>query len=142
MVDELNVVCPACGHVRTTGARGRTRITCPNCGQLFAAGQAALAKAPPPPPPPPAKAATEEAPVVDADKVRRLLRGVGGALGFVIGDDDVPNHWHFTDAELDDLVPPLTDLINRRVELRRAVARGDELTIALVLARYAGRNVN
>lgn len=83
----------------------------------------------------------ESAPHIDESIVRSLLKGLGGAVGYVAGDDDVPEHWRFTDGELDALVPPLTRIINRRPQLARAVARGDEATVALVLAGYAGRNV-
>lgn len=81
-------------------------------------------------------------PAVTMDQVKALVMGAGLMLGMAIGDDDVPEHWRFTDAELAALVPPLTAMINRRPALQRAVRRGDEFTIALVLAGYAGRNVD
>jgi hypothetical protein len=83
----------------------------------------------------------EEAPHVDEHLVEGLLRSLGGGLGYVAGDPDVANHWRFTEQELRDVVPPLTRIINRRPQLRRAVARGDEMAVAIVLAGYAGRNV-
>lgn len=83
----------------------------------------------------------EDAPHVDEALVEGLLRSLGGGLEYVAGDPDVPEHWRFTDRELRDVVPPLTRIINRRPQLRRAVARGDEMAVAIVLAGYAGRNV-
>lgn len=85
--------------------------------------------------------ADEPVPEVDEAVVRGLLRSLGGGASFALGDADVPDHWRFTDRELDDLTPPLTRIINRRPKLRRAVLRGDEMTVAVVLAGYAGRNV-
>lgn len=84
----------------------------------------------------------EEPPQVDESVVRGLLKGIGGALGHVVGDDDVADHWRFTERELDDLTPPLTRIVNRNSRLRRAVIKGDTLTVAIVLAGYAGRNVD
>lgn len=84
----------------------------------------------------------EEAPQVDESVVRGLLKGLGGALGHVLGDDDVADHWRFTDRELEDLTPPVTRIVNRNNRLRRAVMKGDSITVALTLAGYAGRNVD
>lgn len=83
----------------------------------------------------------ESVPQVDESMVRALVQGLGGALGYAAGDPDVPNHWRFTDQELGDLVPPLTRIVNRHAHLRRAVIRGDEMALGLVLAGYAGRNL-
>jgi hypothetical protein len=83
----------------------------------------------------------ESVPQVDEGLVRSTVMALGGALSFVVGDEDVPGHWRFTDQELVDLVPPLTRIINRNVKLRRAVIRGDEMAIAVALGGYLGRNV-
>lgn len=83
----------------------------------------------------------EAAPHVDESMVRTLLKSMGGGLGYALGDDDVPDHWRFSDRELDDLTPPLTRIINRRPKWRQAVARGDEMAVAIVLAGYTGRNL-
>lgn len=82
-----------------------------------------------------------EVPAVDEAKVRRVLRTAGRVLGGWLGDDDVANHWHFTDSELDELVPPVTAIVNRRPPLRRVVQHSDEATAALVLVEYFGRNI-
>lgn len=84
----------------------------------------------------------EDAPQVDENGVRILVKGIGGALGQFLGDDDVADHWRFTDKELDDLVPPLTRIVNRNNRLRRAVLKGDSITVAVHMAGYAGRNVD
>lgn len=81
-----------------------------------------------------------DVPHVDEAMVRALVAGMGNAANYVAGDDDVPELWRFTDRELDDLIPPLTRIINRRPALRQAVIRGDEMAVAIVLAGYAGRN--
>lgn len=80
---------------------------------------------------------------VDPIVVRGLLQTfVGGGLGWVVGDPDVPGHWRFTERELDDLTPPLCRYINGRPRLREAVIRGDQLAIVTVLAGYVGRNIS
>jgi hypothetical protein len=83
----------------------------------------------------------EEPAPIDEAVVRRVLRSTGGVLSFVIGDEDVPDHWRFTDAELEDLVPPLTAYIRRQPRLARMVARGDEAAIGLALMGYVSRNI-
>ena len=80
-------------------------------------------------------------PMVDEWMVRGVVRSVvGGTLGLFLGDPDAPELWHFTDAELDELVPPLTRMINRRPVLRAAIIRGDEAAVSIVMARFLGRN--
>jgi hypothetical protein len=83
----------------------------------------------------------EHVPHVDESMVRSLLSGLGGTVGHLAGDQDVVAHWRFTGQELDDLTPPLTRIVNRNTGLRRAVIKGDEMAVALVLAGYLGRNV-
>jgi len=79
--------------------------------------------------------------VVTEAQVRTVLSGmVGPMLGLFFGDEDVPRHWRFTDDELDELVPPVTRVANRRPALRRAISRGDEGAILITLAGYAGSN--
>lgn len=86
-------------------------------------------------------------PQLDPEVVRSFLMGAGGLLGHVLGDSEVPDHWRVTPRELDELAGradapgPLTRIINRNAGLRRAVIRGDEMAVAVVLAGYAGRNV-
>lgn len=81
-------------------------------------------------------------PAVTMDQVRVVVMSAGLMLSMTLGDADVADHWRFTELELAALVPPLTTVINRRPALRRAVLRSDEATIALVLAGYAGRNLD
>ena len=81
-------------------------------------------------------------PVLDEAQVRRFLSGLSATVGFAIGHPDVPDHWRFTPAELDDLAPALTAVAARRPELARAIERSDHLVVAATLARYVGRNVS
>ena len=101
-----------------------------------------------------------EPPQVDEWMVRGLVRSlIGRVLKIVlgvpdcmcpvcqraravdlVGPHDAGDLWEFTDRELDELVPPLTRIINRRPALRAAVIRGDEATVGVVLASYLGRN--
>ncbi|MDP9440620.1 MAG: hypothetical protein M3P34_00235, partial [Actinomycetota bacterium] len=84
---------------------------------------------------------SELAPAVTEATVRRLLKSASGVVGEVAGDPDVPRHWRLTEDELDELVPPLTNVINRRAPLRRLAARGDEAAVLLALGSYAQRNI-
>jgi hypothetical protein len=96
----------------------------------------------------PAADVEELVPQVDASVVRTTLRALGGGLSFSIGDEDVPDHWRFTDRELNELAGtseepgPLTRIINRNAKLRRAVIRGDEMAVAVAFGGYVGRNVS
>lgn len=87
------------------------------------------------------------APQVDPTVIRGLLVTLGGGVGYVAGDDDVPEHWHFTEQELDQLAGrpgapgALTRWVNRQPRLVAAAERGDELLILTTLAGYTGRNV-
>jgi hypothetical protein len=83
----------------------------------------------------------EPVPVVDVDQVRRLLAGAGSAAAFALADPDVPDHWRFTDSELDDIAPAITAIANRRPQLARAIESSDYLVLGVHMARYAGRNV-
>lgn len=80
-------------------------------------------------------------PVLDVDQVRRFLSGLSSALAFALADPDVPNHWRFSDAELDDLAPAITSIANKRPQLARAIDQSDYIVVAMHLARYTGRNV-
>jgi hypothetical protein len=88
--------------------------------------------------------AVDNKPEIPAELEEGMVRGVlkaMGSAGNAIGhDEDVPNQWKFTDAELDGLTPPLTRYINRIPKLREAVVKGDQLTIAMYLGGYLGRN--
>ena len=81
------------------------------------------------------------APPVEEPTVRGLLLSLGAVAHVGFADDDVPDHWQFTPAELDQLTPPLTRWINRQPRLRRAIEHGDELAVAVALSGYVGRNV-
>lgn len=83
----------------------------------------------------------DDAPEVHSDTVRNVLVALGAGLGYVAGDEDVPDAWRFKPSELDALVPPLTSVINRTPKLRAAVARGDYAVIGIHLAAYGGRNL-
>lgn len=78
---------------------------------------------------------------VTEDQVRRVLVTIGTSANQWAADEDVPDQWVFTPAELDALAPALTTYVNRSARLRAAVERSDQLTIAAVLAGYGWRNV-
>lgn len=80
--------------------------------------------------------------VVTEAQVRALLAAGGRGLGSVVGDDDVPGHWHFTDDELDAITPPLTRAVNRSPRLVRAVEQSDTAVIAVTLGAYGWRNID
>jgi hypothetical protein len=75
------------------------------------------------------------------DQVRGVLRAIGRGTHALIGDERFPEHWSFTEPELDDLTPPVTALVNQSDYLRRAVHRSDYLTIAVALFGWTDRNV-
>ena len=83
----------------------------------------------------------ESVPQVDESVVRVSLQALGGLLSYPLSDDDVVDHWRFTDRELNDLTPPLTRIVNRNARLRRAVIRGDEVAVAVAFGGYVGRNM-
>lgn len=85
--------------------------------------------------------ADDVSPEVPEPVVRGILSAMGVVLAQVLEDPDVVDHWRFTSRELDDLTPPVARIINRRPQLRRAVQAGDEITVAIQLAGYVGRNV-
>ena len=81
----------------------------------------------------------ELAPLVDESTVRFYLEVFGVSLGATVGRE--PEHWHFTDSEMDTLAPGLTAYINRHAALRAAVHRGDSATVLVAMGRYLWRNV-
>jgi hypothetical protein len=83
----------------------------------------------------------DDAPQVPDAVVRGILAALGSVASTVAAPDDVPDAWRFTPRELDDLTPPLARVVNARPALRRAVQRGDSMTVAVHLAGYVGRNV-
>jgi hypothetical protein len=86
-------------------------------------------------------AETDDAPQVPEPVVRGILAALGSVASTVAAPDDLPDAWRFTPRELDDLTPPLARVVNARPALRRAVQRGDSMTVAVHLAGYVGRNV-
>lgn len=79
---------------------------------------------------------------IEERQVRDLLRSGSGLLGVLLGMEEVERHWRLTADELDALTPPLTRIVNRTPRLMIAVQHGDEATVAIELARYAGRNID
>lgn len=77
---------------------------------------------------------------VDEATVRNWLEFAGRRVGGLAGDADVDDHWHFTEAELDELAPPLTRYVNRRARLRALVRKGDGVIVGSVLLEYVQRN--
>lgn len=75
------------------------------------------------------------------DQVRTVLEAMG-SIGNLAADPDVPEQWLFLDGELDQLVPPLTRIVNRHQVLARIVAGSDPLLAGFMLAKYLGRNVS
>lgn len=88
-----------------------------------------------------AGAVVDLTPAITEAQVRAFLEAAGGVAN-QLGRDELyaPDVWRLTKSELDNLTPPLTRIINRRPALKRAVERGDEAFVALLLAQYAGRN--
>ena len=80
---------------------------------------------------------------VDESMVRRLLKMAGDAAHGMSGDigETEPEFLRFTDAELDNLTPPLAAYINQRPRLQAAVQRGDGVAVVLTLAGWSGRNL-
>lgn len=90
----------------------------------------------------PEPAPVQPAPEIPEPVIRALLASAGGLVAMSpLADPDVAGNWRFTDTELDDLTPPLTRIANRRPAIQQALARGDELTVAIQLLGYTGRNV-
>lgn len=84
----------------------------------------------------------EEIPTVDEGTVRSILAGLGNMASLIDRVEGAPDLWRFTDAELDQLAPPITRLANRNPVLRRALLHGDYVVIAMGLSQYAVRNVS
>lgn len=83
-----------------------------------------------------------DVPEVPEAVVRGILASAGTVLGMSpLADPDVAAHWRFTEPELDALTPPMTRIVNARPALRQAAAHGDEMTIAVQLLGYTGRNL-
>jgi hypothetical protein len=81
------------------------------------------------------------APEVTEQQCRDLLAMVGSAASMLGADEDLPEQWEFTDAELDELAPILTRIANRHLWMRRLIAKGDGIFLAFGFARYLKRNV-
>lgn len=76
------------------------------------------------------------------DTVRGTLQAIGLMVHSLIGEDGAgEEHWRFSSDELDDLAPAVLRIASRRPKLRQALEKGDELTVALILAGYFGRNI-
>lgn len=85
-----------------------------------------------------------EAPPVEPSKVRDVLDFCGRNVfrPLMRGHRAVPEHWAFTDEELDKLEEPVTQLINRSQALRRIAAASPELAVGMVLYGYGRRNID
>jgi len=93
----------------------------------------------------PAELAPAEAPEVAEADVRQWLGLAGLGLNLALpgrayGLEDA---WRMTEADLAEIAPPLTRIINRHPNLRAVATRADvdALTVAVALGRYAFRNV-
>lgn len=84
----------------------------------------------------------DEVPWVTPSDVAELLELAGDGLNMVVGDEDVPDHWKFTEREKTRLAPPLAEYINRHPRLARLAAHAETASVAVVLIRYTIRNVN
>ena len=87
------------------------------------------------------QAATPDVPDATEDQVRGALRIIGKMTHRAAGDERFPEHWSFTDPELDALTPPATAVVNRIPALRSAVARSDYGLLAAGLFGWGARNV-
>lgn len=88
----------------------------------------------------PAPAAVEEteAPEWTIKKTRMILRNTSAMIDGLAGEVAQAD-LRFNDQELDDLAPPLTNIINNRPMLRRLGEGADTIAVALALGGYAGR---
>jgi hypothetical protein len=79
---------------------------------------------------------------LSVDSVRGVLATIGLTLHGFIGEDGAGDeHWQFSSDELDLLAPAVHRIAMRRPKLRQAIEHGDEMTVALILAGYFGRNL-
>lgn len=81
-----------------------------------------------------------EVPLVEVDEIAVAIKGVGETLHGLAGHPEVPEHWGFTDAEVAQLAPPVTSLINRHARARAIAQRSPELAVGLALSRWGIRN--
>lgn len=85
--------------------------------------------------------------VVEDDQVRRFLEQVGGGLHRLTRNEVTealaPELWLWDERDLDELVPPLTRVLNKLpvlAPLRRAVHHSDYATAASLLGAYLASN--
>lgn len=98
----------------------------------------------------------EEVPEADPAAIRAIIELIGESmhavgtvlptgrlplLEYVATDELVPDHWKFTEAELDALVPPVTRIVNARPALRRAAQQGDHVIIAKTIFGWGSSNI-
>lgn len=78
-------------------------------------------------------------PVTEA-QVRGYLQIAGSMAEAAVGRE--PDHWSFTDEELELIAPGLTLYINRHPALQRAASQGEGGLMVYGLIGYATRNVS
>ena len=89
---------------------------------------------------PAAEPVADEVPLVEVGEIATAIRALGDTFHGIAGHPEVPEHWAFTDPEVDQLAPPVTALINRHARARAIAQRSPELAVALVLSRWGVRN--
>ncbi|HEU4656853.1 MAG TPA: hypothetical protein VFR97_04990 [Capillimicrobium sp.] len=73
--------------------------------------------------------------------VKGLLTAQGMATHSLIAVDKDSEEWIHTQADLNAIAPPLTNILNRYDVTRAASAAGDELALIMGLAGYATRSI-
>jgi hypothetical protein len=73
-------------------------------------------------------------------QVRLLLTAKGSALHAVLAVDSESEEWAYTEADLEAIAPPLTNILNRYEPTRAAAGAGDELAVAIGFGGYAARS--
>ena len=82
-----------------------------------------------------------EVDLVEVAEIAEALRVIGETAHAAAGHPEIPDHWAFTDREIDQLAPPVTALVNRHAGARALAQRSPELAVTLVLGRWTVRNV-
>lgn len=78
---------------------------------------------------------------ISEETVRSALRAQGRLLHVSVAADRESDEWLWLADELDDIVPPLTRIINRYEPLRRLAVAGDWLPVFTTLGAYGARSM-
>jgi len=77
----------------------------------------------------------------ERDRIEQLLKIEGNALHYLlrVGPEDTET-WKYTEEDLENIAPPLTNILNRYDVTRAAAAAGDEIALIAGLTTYGTRN--